>query len=450
MAKNHRGFTVVELLVVIVIIAILTAISIVVYSQVRVTGRDSDRSSKVKVIAESLENYYSKNGEYPGCTAMTQSGSSVSTNVLDGLNPSVLIAPKSASGVTNSIICAAITGSTTTDSFGYVGDGTATCNTGAACSQYTLQYKEEKTGNIISLTSKHQLDSASSGAPTISVTATTNTQINLSWTAIGGATSYKLQRAVNASFSSGLVETSGAPATASATGLTPGTSYFFRVAAMTGATQGAWSNTAQSITTISPPASAPTASAVISGTNAIGTSTAVTCSSGTTQYQLRSRSTATSTAGTWSSWSTWGTGLTLTVPASQGYQYGFQAQARCQGPNNSSAATAVSNTPTAVRSINTPAAPAYLSPSYFYSNVTAVVNYASYCPAGTNLYNDNFTTVAWTGGNWGPHPFGYNDSWQNTSSSTKYVTYTARYQCQTTYATSPVSPDSNDSIGVRP
>jgi prepilin-type N-terminal cleavage/methylation domain-containing protein len=450
MTKNKHGFTIVELTVVVVIIAILAAISIVVYSKVQVTARDSDRAAKVKAIAESLENYYNKNGEYPGCTAMTQSGSTVSSGVLGGISSSILLAPKSASGTTNSITCTSVTSGSTTDAFGYVGDGSATCNTGAACLQFTLQYLEEGTGNVITLVSRHQVQIASAGAPTITAQVASNTQMNISWTTVSGATSYKLQRATNTGFTTGLIETSNSGSTASATGLAPGATYYFRIAAISGVTQGAWSNTATATTTIDPPTSTPVVTAGMSGTNAVGTSGAVACTSGTAQYQLRTRNTATATMGTWSAWSAWGTTLTLSAAASQGYQYGFQSQARCQGSGGGSVISALSNIATTVRAISTPIAPDYLSPSSFKSTVAAVVNYASVCPAGTSLYNANFTTLAWTGEAWGPHPFGFNDSWENTATTTKYVAYKARYQCKTTYATSPVSPDSSDSIGVKP
>lgn len=60
-----KGFTIVELLIVIVVIAILAAISIVAYNGIQQRGRDSQRQSDVKTIAKALELYYIDNGRYP-------------------------------------------------------------------------------------------------------------------------------------------------------------------------------------------------------------------------------------------------------------------------------------------------------------------------------------------------------------------------------------------------
>lgn len=59
------GFTIVELLIVIVVIGILAAITIVAYNGVQVKARDSTRISKVKSISKAIELYHADNGQYP-------------------------------------------------------------------------------------------------------------------------------------------------------------------------------------------------------------------------------------------------------------------------------------------------------------------------------------------------------------------------------------------------
>ena len=68
-SPHARGFTIVELLIVIVVIAILAAISVVAYRGIQERARDSQRLQDVKTIAKALEMYYLDEGHFPygGC-----------------------------------------------------------------------------------------------------------------------------------------------------------------------------------------------------------------------------------------------------------------------------------------------------------------------------------------------------------------------------------------------
>ncbi len=66
MKKNISGFTIVELLIVIVVIAILASISVVAYNGIQVRARDAAKVQKINDIAKALEMYKADNGQYPG------------------------------------------------------------------------------------------------------------------------------------------------------------------------------------------------------------------------------------------------------------------------------------------------------------------------------------------------------------------------------------------------
>ncbi len=63
--QKRQGFTLVELLVVISIIAILSVIGITVFSGVQKSARDAKRKGDIKAISSALEIYKTTNGTYP-------------------------------------------------------------------------------------------------------------------------------------------------------------------------------------------------------------------------------------------------------------------------------------------------------------------------------------------------------------------------------------------------
>ena len=63
--KQQSGFTIVELLIVIVVIGILATITIVSFSGVQVKARDTVRINDLKTIQRYVEAYNAMNGSYP-------------------------------------------------------------------------------------------------------------------------------------------------------------------------------------------------------------------------------------------------------------------------------------------------------------------------------------------------------------------------------------------------
>ena len=71
MKKSSRGFTLVELVIVVAIIIILAAITISVYSGTQARSRDAKRKADIANITKAMELYYDDNGQYPTSSGST-------------------------------------------------------------------------------------------------------------------------------------------------------------------------------------------------------------------------------------------------------------------------------------------------------------------------------------------------------------------------------------------
>lgn len=59
------GYTIVELLIVIVVIGLLATLVVVAFSGVQARARDSQREANIRSVAKALEAYYVEKGSYP-------------------------------------------------------------------------------------------------------------------------------------------------------------------------------------------------------------------------------------------------------------------------------------------------------------------------------------------------------------------------------------------------
>lgn len=99
--NKSKGFTIVELLIVIVVIGILATLVIVTFTGIQQKARNSQRQTDINAVDSHIEAYYAETGAYPDET-MLADPAWVKAN-LKGLDPAALVDPKTpAADVTSS------------------------------------------------------------------------------------------------------------------------------------------------------------------------------------------------------------------------------------------------------------------------------------------------------------------------------------------------------------
>ena len=125
---KDRGFTIVELLIVIVVIGILATLVITTYNGVQEKARDTKRKTDINALQGQIEAYEAENGNYP-TLANVNSSTWRSTN-MKGLDPSALEDPN---GSTQAL-CA----TTTTNCYVFAVTPSGCDNSTTDCTGYTL------------------------------------------------------------------------------------------------------------------------------------------------------------------------------------------------------------------------------------------------------------------------------------------------------------------------
>ena len=91
---NKKGYTLVEILVVVAIIGFLAAAAVYAVNVARIKGRDAKRMADLEQIRKAMEIYYDDNKEYPGTNGVYYRNPSCTWNIL-GTNEIPDILPSS-------------------------------------------------------------------------------------------------------------------------------------------------------------------------------------------------------------------------------------------------------------------------------------------------------------------------------------------------------------------
>ena len=151
--KRDQGFTIVELLIVIVVIGILALLVITTYGGIQAKARNAKRSSDVKSLQTQIEAFFSQNGYYPSLTDMNDS-TWLGTN-MKSLDQNALIDPSSATQSKTMVTAPAA------KSYAYAvtySSGNSCETDDTTCAKYTLTATYEGTVNGASTAVAQNLD----------------------------------------------------------------------------------------------------------------------------------------------------------------------------------------------------------------------------------------------------------------------------------------------------
>src|SRR5690606_30027571 len=90
--RKQKGFTIIELLIVIVVIGILAALVITTFAGIQERARNTERETDIKAIHSQLESYYAQGAASYPTLANLQDNSWVGSN-LRGIDLGALTAP---------------------------------------------------------------------------------------------------------------------------------------------------------------------------------------------------------------------------------------------------------------------------------------------------------------------------------------------------------------------
>src|SRR3990167_5591214 len=139
--KKQQGFTIVELLIVIVVIGILAALVITTFTGIQQKARNTERQTDIKALHGQVEAFFAQNGKYP--TLVNMNDGTWRTANMKGLDAEALKDPR---GTAQTLVAAPAA-----DAYAYAvlaSDDTACDNTTKDCAKYTLTTTYEGGGTF--------------------------------------------------------------------------------------------------------------------------------------------------------------------------------------------------------------------------------------------------------------------------------------------------------------
>ncbi|MGB4966799.1 MAG: type II secretion system protein [Candidatus Saccharimonadales bacterium] len=154
--KNKKGFTIVELLIVIVVIGILATLVIVTFTDMKQKGRNIQRQKDIKALNGYIESFYAEYGYYPYASDM-QNAAFVQ-KYMKGLDKAALVDPKQNQDGTETYSTGTVSSGTYQYSYIPLTDAGTACTgttpsgatdepTDTGCTKYTLTANLEGAGN---------------------------------------------------------------------------------------------------------------------------------------------------------------------------------------------------------------------------------------------------------------------------------------------------------------
>ncbi|MFZ1483787.1 MAG: type II secretion system protein [Candidatus Saccharimonadales bacterium] len=129
LAKKNKGFTIVELLIVIVVIGILATLVIVTFTGIQQKGRNAQRQTDINALNGHVEAYYAQTGYYP--TVDNVNDLDFRRDNMKGLDPEALKDPKATGPNIND-------GASSATQYGYAVSPAGCNNTTTLCDTYVL------------------------------------------------------------------------------------------------------------------------------------------------------------------------------------------------------------------------------------------------------------------------------------------------------------------------